>query len=283
MRQTLRVMLRQAQLDARVEDAKSLLPLSCTPEDVFAELDVLRINHISLNDVRRLLGSYGTTVTYSSFGALVHELQLRHRAYEQGRMGGDHLLFQDVCSLVLPLGSEAHKQVQDSLTDHEARSILYLLRNSEPCPGCGFRVQRNADAAGCPSVRCPACRTNFQCFMVAGDRSEVALPLTSASRYQAYRLLCTAMQAAEEAENDRRDLSLMLAQELCGLCDVFAAIAGTRDRLGFNEPDLRRAFALQGLPQPHGVEMDLMWSRYASQDNSRVNFLDFKSQLQSRL
>ena len=33
------------------------------------------------------------------------------------------------------------------------------LRKSEPCPTCGTRAQRDEDAAGCPTVTCPVCRS----------------------------------------------------------------------------------------------------------------------------
>jgi len=289
LRQTLRVMVRQSQFDASVEAAKSMLPVSCSVEDVFSELDVLRIGHVGLNDMRRLMGSYGSTLTHAAFGSLVHELQLRRKSFDRGHMAmssvpqPEYMMLRDVASLVLPLRSPALAATLEAQTDSEAKSVLYLLKNSEPCPGCGTRAQRNADAAGCPSVTCPACGTRFQCFSVASDKMDsVSLPLSSASRYQVYRLLTVALEAAEELEQDRRDLSLMLAQELHGLCDVFANLAGTRDRTGFSQNDLRRAFAIQGLPQPEGAEQELLWHRYAPR-HVTVNFMDFKSQLQPRL
>eukprot|EP00931_Biecheleriopsis_adriatica_P056379 TRINITY_DN33408_c0_g1_i2.p1 TRINITY_DN33408_c0_g1~~TRINITY_DN33408_c0_g1_i2.p1 ORF type:complete len:720 (-),score=100.11 TRINITY_DN33408_c0_g1_i2:52-2211(-) len=290
----LRVMLRQAQFDARMEESKEALPLSCTVEEVFSELDILRVGRINLTDVRRLFASYGagygTSVTYSSFGALVHEMHLRRKPYEQvtwpstAIIANEQLLLRDIASLVLPVASEAYRSTLSALNDDEARSVLYLLKNSEPCPGCGSRIQRSAEAAGCPSVTCPVCGTQFQCFIVAGDRMEkLSLPLTSTGQYQVYRLLSVALEAAEEMEKDRRDLFLVLSQELCGLCDIFASLSGSRDRLGFTQGDLRHAIAVQGLPQPQNKEMDLLWQRYAPHGSITVNFMDFKNQLQPRL
>lgn len=56
----------------------------------------------------------------------------------------------------------------------------------------------------------------------------------------------------------------MKTLRICGLCDVFTALASGRDSLGFSQLDLRRAFAAQGLPAPAGEQWDLMWRRFAA-------------------
>ncbi|CAJ1395785.1 unnamed protein product [Effrenium voratum] len=286
MQQTLQVMARQAKLDSQVEDLKSLLPACCTTEEVFAELDdTLRASYVSLSDVRRFMFSFGFTVKYANFSALVNELHLRRKIFTRHSLKGslmlpDSLDLRDIAVLSLPLSSEACQAVMSSSTDEEARSVLYLLRTSEACPGCGTRAQRSADAAGCPSVTCPVCRTPFRCYHVAGDRPEPSYPLTATAKNHLYRLFGAALEAAEELERDRRDLAAFLSHEICGLCDVFAALASGRDSLGFSQADLRRAFATQGLPTPPGEQWDLLWRRFAAADSSTVTFLDFKSQLQ---
>lgn len=292
LRQVLRTMARQAHFDARMEDAKAMLPSTCSVEDVFDELDSFRMGHLGLSDIRRFLGCHGSALSYASFGALVHEAHLRHRVHDQAgwslaaaassALMPEYLTFRDLATLLLPAGSNLLEALLEAQTDNEARSVLYLLKNSEPCPGCGFRAQRSADVAGCPSVTCPACRTQFQCFNVVSDRPGPKLPLTAACRHQLHRLLTVALEAADELERDRRDLALVLSKEVCGLCDMFVAISGMRDRLGFYQTDLRRAFVVQGLPVPHGLEMDLLWHRYAPRRADMVNFTNFRGQLQPR-
>ena len=70
----------------------------------------------------------------------------------------------------------------------------------------------------------------------------------------------------------------MKTLRICGLCDIFTALASGRDSrdpiqsrvvessrgLGFSQLDLRRAFATQGLPAPAGEQWDLMWRRFAA-------------------
>lgn len=192
----------------------------------------------------------------------------------------DSMDFRDVGVLTLPLTSQACQAVMDATSDDEAKSVLYLLRSSEPCPGCGFRVQRSAECAGCPSVTCPMCRTPFKCNFVVGDRPEPCYPLTSTAKTNLYRLLGGTMEAADELERERRELAAYLTHEICGLCDVFTALACGRDSLGFSQLDLRKAYAAQGLPCPTGEQWDLLWRRFAAPNSNSVSFLDFKSQLQ---
>lgn len=285
VQQTLMVMARIAKLDSQVEDLKSLMPACCTVEEVFAELDTMRAGYINLSDIRRFMFGYGMTVKYASFTTMVNELHLRRKIFAQHALKGffmlpDSMDFRDVGVLTLPLTSQACQAVMDATSDDEAKSVLYLLRSSEPCPGCGFRAQRSAECAGCPSVTCPMCRTPFKCNFVVGDRPEPCYPLTSTAKTNLYRLLGGTMEAADELERGRRELAAYLTHEICGLCDVFTALACGRDSLGFSQLDLRKAYAAQGLPCPTGEQWDLLWRRFAAPNSNSVSFLDFKSQLQ---
>lgn len=285
VQQTLMVMSRIAKLDSQVEDLKSLMPACCTVEEVFAELDTMRAGYINLSDIRRFMFGYGMTVKYASFTTMVNELHLRRKIFNQHALKGffmlpDSMDVRDVGVLTLPLTSQACQAVMDATSDDEAKSVLYLLRSSEPCPGCGFRVQRSAECAGCPSVTCPICRTPFKCNFVVGDRPEPCYPLTSTAKTNLYRLLGGTMEAADELERERRELAAYLTHEICGLCDVFTALACGRDSLGFSQLDLRKAYAAQGLPCPTGEQWDLLWRRFAAPNSNSVSFLDFKSQLQ---
>lgn len=236
-----------------------------------------------MTDVRRLCAEFGAPVSsYVGFCALVQEARLRRPPHFEVAALVDRLQLRDVAVLVLPAGGDVQAAVVEAASDNEARSVLYLLRTSDPCPGCGLRAQRNADAAGCPSVMCPACGTHFRCFSIAGDRPDGPKPAMSvASKYQLYRLLTTWTHAAEELEQDRRALSLVLAQELSGLSDVFARM--TDGKLTLDKMELRRAFFSQGMV-PTEEELQLLWTRYASVRGSKtVTFPDFRRQLQPRL
>lgn len=293
VQQTLIVMARQAKLDSMVEDAKTLLPPTCTVEEIFNELDMMRNGYITLRDIRRFMAGFGFTAKYASFTGLVNDLHMRRKVFHQHAVRGakplewsglsallppESLDLRDTTMLTLPFTGEGCKAVMACNTDAEAASVLYLLRKSVACPTCGTRAQRDADAAGCPMVTCPVCRTQFHCHTVEGDRPEVSYPLTSSAKHSLYRLLGTTLEAAEELDLDRRELATVLSQEICGLHDVFGAISPGTD--SFTQSDLRRCFAVQGLPLPPAEQWDLLWHRYCSPNAIGVNYLDFKNQLQ---
>jgi len=293
VQQTLIVMARQAKLDSMVEDAKTLLPPTCTVEEIFNELDMMRDGYITLRDIRRFMAGFGFTAKYASFTGLVNDLHMRRKVFHQHSVRGarplewsgfsallppESLDLRDTTMLTLPFTGEGCKAVMACHTDAEAASVLYLLRKSVACPTCGTRAQRDADAAGCPMVTCPVCRTQFHCHTVEGDRPEVSYPLTSSAKHSLYRLLGTTLEAAEELDLDRRELATVLSQEICGLHDVFGAISPGTD--SFTQSDLRRCFAVQGLPLPPAEQWDLLWHRYCSPNAIGVNYLDFKNQLQ---
>mmetsp|Transcript_40164 Transcript_40164/g.92913 ORF Transcript_40164/g.92913 Transcript_40164/m.92913 type:complete len:664 (-) Transcript_40164:54-2045(-) len=244
LQQTLVVMARQAKLDVMVEDAKALLPTTCTVEEIFNELDLMRNGYITLRDIRRFMAGFGFTAKYASYTAVVSELHLRRKIFNKHSTLGSMLLpdsldLRDVAMLTLPLIGGGCKAVMGASSDEDAKSVLSLLRKST--------VQ--------------------------------GFPLTSSAKHSLYRLLGTVLEAAEELDLDRRELARFLAQEICGLCDVFGAMASGPDSLGFTQGDLRRCFAAQGLPLPTGEQWDLLWCRYAAPDATSVTFLDFKSQL----
>ena len=92
----------------------------------------------------------------------------------------------------LKLGARAITSVAES----EIRQSLhaFAFRNSETCPTCGLRVQRDSDATNCPEagaaaaegitthvhtatymrlakVQCPSCGTIFRCTVVSSTSS----------------------------------------------------------------------------------------------------------------
>jgi len=291
VREALQTMMRQAELSNRIEDSKMLMPRNCSLEVVFDVLDRSRKGYVSDMDLWQLDQDFGGSAGFGSFCALVHELRLaapRKQRDVLARPG--QLSLRDVGLLLFPSDTNEHDAMRSAESDDEAKSILYLLKNSEPCPGCGMRVQRSADAAGCPSVTCPNCGTQFRCFVVVGDLhghgGQIDLQLevlSAAARYQLHRLVAISAHAAEELERDRKELAQQLAYDMCAFSDIFYHISG--GFLSFSMSDLRKAFLQQGLPLPTERELRLLWHRYAAQGDvasaaAGVGFSDFSRQLQ---
>eukprot|EP00438_Fugacium_kawagutii_P033686 Skav203317 [mRNA] locus=scaffold1007:114717:118200:- [translate_table: standard] len=79
-----------------------------------------------------------------------------------------YMSFRDVGKLIFPITSKEHKAMCDATSDDEAKSVLYILHFSEPCPQCGFRIQRDSDSAGCPNVICSHCKAPFRLSNAVG-------------------------------------------------------------------------------------------------------------------
>lgn len=291
--QTLRAMARQAEFDAQLEDAKALLPRGCALEAMFSMLDRGHKGYLSDMDLWQFDQDFGGPTSFASFCSLVSEVRLVRQAKQPWQppssdQGADaalpgRLSLRDLGLVIYPSGSQEYDALRAADSDDEAKSILYLLRNSDPCPGCGLRAQRNADAAGCPSVTCPACGTAFRCFSVVRDgvplSAPQAEPVPAAARHQLHRLLSSAARLADALETDRRRLAQRLTSFGCSLGGVFSAIAGGRSVLG--AADLRRALLRCGLQLPEH-ELGLLWRRYSPPGATAVEPWDFARQLQPR-
>jgi len=276
--EVLRVMHRQAGADVRLEDAKALLPYGLALEGAFATLDRYRKGYISDTDLWQLAQDFGGPTPFGSFVALVNEVQLRRPPSSAAKPG--RLSLRELGLLALPLGSRESDAVLHSGNDEEARNLLYILRHSEACPGCGARAQRNADAAGCPTVSCPICGTLFRCFCVVGDAPfdvpNAECPLSWSGRYHLSRLVDTAALIADELEKDRRQLELMPGCDLAGLSSVFNLFAESSGSLQMG--DLRRAFFGKGVLIAE-QELSLLWRRYKPDGGLGVSFAEFARQL----
>jgi len=90
------------------------------------------------------------------------------------RIGGrlSSLNFVEFAQMVLPKKTRDYEVLLGAnmcrATKPEILSALYMLRYTQGCPNCGTHCQRDASFEGCPSVKCPACRTCFECQAVAG-------------------------------------------------------------------------------------------------------------------
>jgi len=277
------VMMCQAELDSQAEDAKSLLAASTTLESIFATLDRFHKGYITDTDLCQYSQDFGGLGGFGLFSTLMHEVLLR-RPRDASAFPG-RLNLRELVMLVLPVATQEQEAALAASSDAELRSILYLLRHSEPCPRCSIRVQRDADSAGCPSVTCPVCGTVFRCFVVVGDIyngvSAESAPLPVATQYQLFRLLDTAARVADELEQGRKRLQLVLNGEggLGVLSSAFSYIADGRP--AFLMGDLRRAlFSQDILVSEH--QLGLLWRRYAPHGGIEVSFSEFLRQLKPR-
>lgn len=273
-------MLRQAELDVQAEEAKAFLPPHTFLEAIFYTLDRFHKGYVTDTDLCQYSQDFGGTAGFGQFAALVNEIQLR-RPRDIAAVPG-RLTFRELGTLVFPIGSQEHEATLNALSDAEARSILYLLRNSEPCPRCSIRVQRDGDSAGCPSVTCPVCGAVFRCYIVASDlynaRQQDPESLPVAAQYHFFRLLGIAARVADELEQDRKQMQLVEGG-IGALSSAFAYIGD--GRLAFLMGDLRRAFFGQDILIPER-QLGLLWRRYAPQAGLEISFTEFMRQLKPR-
>jgi len=255
-----------------------MLPPGTALEAIFGALDRFGKGYITDTDLWSFGQQFGGQTSFGSLCALVHEVQIR-RPRDFNTLAS-RLSFRELGGLLLKMGTEEHEAMITASSDEEARSISYLLRNSQPCPGCGMRVQRDAECAGCPSVTCSMCGTSFRCFAVLGDVPRYTPPLSVSVQYHLYRLLDTAASAALELENTRKQLAaLPIGDVLCTLSAVFTHMAD--GRLSMSVPDLRRALANYDI----GIsdqELGFLRSRYIKKGASEVTFAEFVRQLTPR-
>jgi len=284
-------MMRQAASDAAVEDAKALLPKDCPCIALFSTLDDMRKSYIIDTDLLKLIQDFQGATPFSSIYALIQELQLR-RCYPKLTDHSKHvypgrLSFREFASLVFPVGSKEYEALRECAFDVDAKTILYLVQNSTPCPNpnCGHSFQRASESSKCPEVECPHCRTLVRCLHVAGDKSSLrdawsdetgATRLSTAARQKLYRLIVAAANAAEELEKDRIRLATLLGYDATALSDVFSFLAQGRSK--FTLADLRRSLSHLEI-RASERDLDLFWKRYAARGEAAVAFNDFLRQL----
>ncbi|CAL1135104.1 unnamed protein product [Cladocopium goreaui] len=186
-----------------------------------------------------------------------------------------YMSFRDVGKLIFPITSKEHKAMCDATSDEEARSVLYILHFSEPCPQCGFRIQRDSDSAGCPSVVCSNCKAPFRCFVV-GRPSLEGPGATAADRFTLCRLVAALASAAENLQLDRKRLANEAGFDQTCLREAFNYISSGRPT--FDTVDLRQAFRDQQIPVLE-KEMDLLWQRYSPNFGAGVTWEHFRNQL----
>jgi len=285
IRAVLQVIERQGQLDEHVEETKALLPATTPLEAIFGMLDAGKNGYVSDRDLWNFSQRMGHLPFTSIFG-LILEIQ-NGRTNDSSVIRGQ-LSLKEVGVLVHPRGTLEHEVMDASASDQEARSTLYVMRFTEPCPGCGIRIQRDADSSGCPSVTCPVCHKVFHCVTLMSDRdigSNMShdptntdhlfyAPLTTTECDALYRIIEASAAAADEIEGLRKQLLLTHSSHL--ITDAFNAISGGRHYFTF--VDLRRALFEYKSWSSERV-LQLIWHRYAK-NGDHVSLESFARQLQ---
>jgi hypothetical protein len=279
-RDVLQVLAKQGAADARVEQAKAqLLTPTCPLNEIFEWLDRYRKGYIDDTDLWRITEDFGGATSLSALASLIQDTQQRSWG-PRGMFGvPGRLSFREAGTLLLPAGSPELDALRAAETDSDARNVIYLLQNSESCPRCGIRVQRDMDCAGCPTVTCPICNEAFRCFCVVGDGP--SLPnggLLYNARYRTYQLVDTAARAAAELEHSRKELAYPGGADLVEFSNVYSYLTVGYPTL--TKSLLRRAFLDNHIPVSE-VELDQLWARCAD-DSGVLTFHDFARQLKPR-
>lgn len=285
LQSVLQVIERQGQLDGHIEEVKTFLPPTTPLEAIFGMLDIDKKDHISDTDLWHFAQKFGR-LPFSTIFALIREIQ-NSRQHDPGFIAGQ-LSLREVGVLVHKRGTLEHEAMDGSSQDHEARSSLYVMRYTEACPGCGLRIQRDADATGCPNVTCPSCRKTFQCFTTMGDTHvigrgidnptntdhmfQVSLPMSV--QQDVYRIIEASANSADEIEGLRKQLTLAHSPHLVG--DAFNLISGGKKFFTF--VDLRRVL-FQYKYWSSERELQLIWHRYA-RGSDKVTSQAFTQQLE---
>mmetsp|Transcript_146577 Transcript_146577/g.408363 ORF Transcript_146577/g.408363 Transcript_146577/m.408363 type:complete len:644 (-) Transcript_146577:209-2140(-) len=280
----LAVIERQGQLDHHIEETKGFLPSNTPVEAIFGLLDSGHKGFVTDTDLWQFSQKLGR-LPFSSIFALIREIQ--NGRYHDANFVRGQLSLREVGALVHRKGTIEHEAMDASTTDHDAKSSLYIMRFTEPCPGCGSRIQRDADATGCPNVTCPVCHRSFQCYTLMGDIGAGGQPhpvtdtdhlfhatLPSTVQQDLFRIIEAHATAADEIEGLRKQLMLTHADSL--LTDTFNAISGGKHFFTF--VDLRRVL-FQYKYWASERELELIWHRYA-RSADKVTLAGYAQQLQ---
>lgn len=248
----------------------------------FCPLQGCRNRFVREEDLLSYALDFGGIASSLSFKALMRETRLR-RPYDSTARPG-RLTLRDLATLVLRRSTAAYEAVCSAPTDDAARSVLYILQHSEPCPGCGVPVQRDGDCAGCPNVTCPVCCSTFRCACVVRDCGALERALTLHEKFQLHRLLCEAARVAEAFDLDRRELATCVGEkDLEVFSEAFAALSAEGGQ-GFSFDDLRVALADLTAHQLGELELAMLWNRLSplqpsGRASDQVYFSEFLRQI----
>jgi len=301
----------QGELDAELEAAQAQLPLGLL-EVVFDTLDRYNRGYISDADLYQFMQDVpGTPVSYWNLCELVKDIQMmaptpvegagsggrgfgisldmqaesgRPVAWREGGAKPGRLYLRDLALALLAPGSRERRVVERASSDEEARSMLFVLRHSTPCSGCGADAHRDADARNCPLVICPFCGTVFECLVVAESSASSSAKPPPTEVLSSFRALIeVAARTVEKCELAREHLAELANRGPHGgmaplLAEVYRKFADGRPSMTIG--DFRRGIATKGLGAPEDV-LRVAWRRYA-RGGETVDLPEFLRQLRPR-
>lgn len=157
------------------------------------------------------------------------------------------------------------------MEDTETKSVLYVVRSTVSCPGCGARVQRTME--GCSSVTCGICHTPFRCNLIGDDRDQ-EFRLTLTQKHKIRQFIKFAVDCTDELERLRKNLMCEVDSLSTVLLDAFLLIAEDKGYVSFM--DWKRAMLEERSVKLGDIEM--MWDRFA-RDKKRLGFVEFAAGL----
>jgi len=173
-RSTLLSVARHVALSNQIQQEAKRLRHEVSIEDVFAQWDRHRKGFVTYTDLVIFSQEHDPLQECSNLSGIRCLVAEAHKiaqnssgpAPKQGQ-----LTFRELALLLVPFGGREFEALLDTSSDQEARSALYILRSSEPCPKCRYRIQRSGDCSGCPIVTCPICDHAFRCVTVVSDEN----------------------------------------------------------------------------------------------------------------
>jgi len=262
------IMLQQLDLDILQEAEKeSLWESGLSIESAFSFLDRYSKGFVADTDVWQIMHAEASpgAVPFSGVCAMFREV----KGKDQKKSG--QLNLNELVNLFYPRNCEELKLLDSKANDDEVKNILYLVRNTVPCPGCDIRCQRTYE--GCPSITCPICRTSFRCNEF-GDKKDGKLNLNG--KHSCRKFLKFAIENAQDHESLRKELACSGGMESLSsiLLDAFLLFSDDKGYLTFH--DFKAALLRQKALRQ--IELDLLWFRYARGED-KIGFVEFAQQL----
>jgi len=279
----LETMTKLTDLDLAMDNEKQLLQkMDVHPETVFELLDRYQKGYVADTDVWQALHEDGSPgpVSFSGVCALFREMKPKGYSHPEAK-GFGRLSMAEIVHLVCPADSEIVKNCPKNATDEDVLSVLYELRHTNPCPGCGIRVQRTVE--GCPSVTCPMCFTAFRCTKIE-DRDCVSFgkyhtdepTISRSTRACVQKCLKRLIDYAEDAERLKKSLACSSWESLSTvIMDSFLELSKQKGH--FDLMDLKQQMSLHNMWRSE-KEFQMMWRRFAG-DKPRAEFPTFADQL----
>ncbi|CAD7946777.1 unnamed protein product [Amoebophrya sp. A120] len=268
------VMFQQIDLDNYLEQEKEKLwQDGINIEAAFQMLDRCNKKHIADTDIWTVMhgSEFQGGVTFAGVCALFRDLKGTTNAAAAKEKIFGQLSLAELTQFLFPRQAEEWQNVHSDMTDEETKNILWVVRSTISCPGCGLRTQRTQE--GCPQVTCPSCRTAFRCNLIGDDRDH-QFRLTMTQRHKLRNFLKLSVDCALEQEELKKQLAFSGESLSSLLLDAFLLIS--QDKGYMNMQDLKRAVLSEKAIR--ATDMELLWTRYA-RGARKLGFVEFSAGL----